>query len=302
MTGAPAAPRSALYRGALHHARADAHARRAFRYPVYVACLDLDELGALDRALRWFSCDRRNVFSLSGSRYALELAGRDPSAAASPRGAAALATALRARHTQALAARGLPPAASVRLVTNLAVLGYVFNPVSFFLGYDPAGALTSVLAEVNNTYGGRHVYALGPTARLPPRPGAGAAWVGFRHRRDFFVSPFLHGPRDYEVWVRAPLDGPALAITMHVDAPTGERVFVARLTGDRTPLTDRALAAAALRYPLMTAQVIGLIHYQALRLHLRRVPYRRPADDHRPIGWPGAPGTSSYPGPTDPHP
>ena len=44
-----------------------------------------------------------------------------------------------------------------------------------------------------------------------------------------------------------------------------------------------ALLRAAVRYPFMTAQVIGLIHYEALKLHLRRVPYRRPGADHRPI-------------------
>jgi DUF1365 family protein len=70
---------------------------------------------------------------------------------------------------------------------------------------------------------------------------------------------------------------------MHVDTPAGERVFTAHLAGERRPLGDRALAAAALRYPLMTVQVIGLIHYEALRLHLRGVPYRRPGPDHRPL-------------------
>jgi DUF1365 family protein len=62
-----------------------------------------------------------------------------------------------------------------------------------------------------------------------------------------------------------------------------QRVFTARLTAARTPLTDRALLAAALRYPLMSAQVIGLIHYEALKLRLAGVPYRRPGRDHRPL-------------------
>ena len=57
---------------------------------------------------------------------------------------------------------------------------------------------------------------------------------------------------------------------------------MAELAGRRTPLSDRALAAAALRYPLMTAQVIGLIHWQAVLLRLRGVPYALPAADHRP--------------------
>src|SRR5204862_1952722 len=101
---------------------------------------------------------------------------------------------------------------------------YVFNPVSFFLGYDAAGAIESVVAEVNNTYGGRFRYVLGPRDRLPgPR-------VAFRHVRELFVSPFLHGEARYELWFDAPLDGSELAITMHVDCG-GERVFTAQLAG-----------------------------------------------------------------------
>jgi uncharacterized protein len=60
-------------------------------------------------------------------------------------------------------------------------------------------------------------------------------------------------------------------------------VFTARFTGARAPLSDWTLASAALRYPLMTAQVIALIHLQALKLRLAGVPYRRPGPDHRPL-------------------
>ena len=94
---------------------------------------------------------------------------------------------------------------------------------------------------------------------------------------------FLHGPRDYEFWFDAPLDGERLAITMHLDTPAGERIFNASLAGTRRPLSDRTLAAAAVRYPLMTAQVIGLIHLEAMKLRLAGVPYRRPGPDHRPL-------------------
>jgi DUF1365 family protein len=69
---------------------------------------------------------------------------------------------------------------------------------------------------------------------------------------------------------------------MHVTRPSGERIFVAQLAGARQPLTDRALLAAALRYPLMTAQVIALIHLQAVKLRLGGVPFLRPGPDHRP--------------------
>ncbi|HEU0033174.1 MAG TPA: DUF1365 domain-containing protein [Kofleriaceae bacterium] len=253
--------RSALYTGHVMHARADVHARRQFRYPVYTAVVDPDELPALDRTLRLFSYRRRNVFSLRDRDYEHGL-----------------------DHRALLAANGVPAPATTRLVTNLRVLGYVFNPVSFFLHYDARGALQSVIAEVNNTYGGRRLYVLGPAQRLADRAGR----VGFAHVRELFVSPFLHGPASYELWFDAPLDGDRLAITMHVDTPDGARVFVARLDGDRRPLTDRTLAVAAARYPLMTLQVIGRIHWQALLLHRLGVPYRRPGRDHRPITSPSS--------------
>jgi DUF1365 family protein len=69
---------------------------------------------------------------------------------------------------------------------------------------------------------------------------------------------------------------------MHVSRDDA-RIFTARLAGTRNPLSDRALLAAALRYPLMTAQVIGLIHFEALKLRLAGVPYRRPLVDQRPL-------------------
>lgn len=259
---------SALYRGQLVHTRRDEHAQRRFRYPVYMAAIDLDELAVLDRELRLFSHQRTNVMSLHDADYEDGALG------------------LRAALARLITAHALPAPVTTRLVTNLRVAGYVFNPVSFFLNYQADGALTSVVAEVNNTYGGRYRYVLGPAQRIAGRR------VGFRHRRELYVSPFLHGPRDYEFWFDAPLDGDRLAITMHVDAPDGQRVLAAHLDGTRRALTDRAILAAAVRYPLMTAQVIGLIHLEALKLRLAGVPFRRPGPDHRPLDEDG-------PGPTN---
>lgn len=263
---------SALYRGELMHARHDAIAKRAFRYPVYMAALDLAELPALDRELRLFSHRRANLFSFDERDYAATLS---PSTRAAPDLHDSLA-ALRAGNDIAA------PATS-RLVTNLRVAGYVFNPVSFVLDYDASGSLTSVIAEVNNTYGGRFRYVLGPRERIANRHGDGehSPRVGFRHIRELFVSPFLHGPATYDFWFDAPLDGEAVAIEMHVHH-AGERSFTARFSGARRVMSDRVLAAAALRYPLMTAQVIGLIHYEAIKMRLAGVPYRRPGIDHRP--------------------
>ncbi|HEY4240223.1 MAG TPA: DUF1365 domain-containing protein [Kofleriaceae bacterium] len=244
-----------LYRGTLAHARTDELARRTFRYPVYMASLDLAQL---DAAPHLFSHNRWNAFALYDRDY--------------EDGAGGLAASL----ARLLAANGAPLPATTRLVTNLRTFGYVFNPVSFFLGYDASGALETVVAEINNTYGGRRRYLL----RDPQLDAQGRA--SFRHVRELFVSPFLHGPATYEFWFDAPLDAPHFAVTMHVDSPTA-RVFTAHFAGERRPLTDRALLGAALRYPVMSAQVIALIHYEAWKLRLQGVPYRRPGPDHRPL-------------------
>ena len=258
---------SALYRGELMHARKDAHAQRVFRYPISMAGIDLAELPSL--RLRLFSQNRPNLWSLDDRDYEGGLAG----------------------HAALYAANGLPVPAQTRLITNLRAFGYAFNPVSFFLGYDAAGALETVIAEVNNTYGGRRRYVLGPGQRLPGPPAtagrsaqgdhATSGRVGFRHVRELFVSPFLHGDYSYDFWFDGALDGD-LAIEMYVHDRDGRRVFTARATGARQPFTDRSLAAAALRFPLMGLRVLGLIHYEAVKLRLAGVPYHRPGPDHRP--------------------
>lgn len=239
---------SCLYLGELVHVRRDGWQARRFRYPLYVACVDLDA----PPRLRLLGVDRIAPFQLRSRDYRLGgVPGPD----------------LAARARELLRRRGLPAPARLSLVTQLRV-GYLFNPVSFFLGHDAGGALETVIAEVNNTYGGNQCYAVGPPHRLGD---------GFVFERELVVSPFLTGEARYELRVRA---GARLDVQMDVRRPDGERVFLARLTGDRAPLDDRGLARAALRHPLMPLQTIALIYWQALQLHWARVPYRRPGPEH----------------------
>jgi uncharacterized protein len=279
--------RSAIYRGQLTHTRKDNYARRAFGYPVYFASIDLDEIAELDRGLRLFSYNRRNLFSLNATDYE---AGRDQ-----PGRDAAM---LRRFVHQRLAAEGLPIPAATRLVTNLAVAGYVFNPVSFFVNYDDNARISTVIAEVNNTYGGRFLYLLHHGNRVFTSAGS---CDQFHHPREFFVSPFLHGNASYDFLFDLPLDGDSATIQMDVKtapAPGSnsvvaatnddsskfnpERIFVAHLGGQRIELSDRSLAKSAALSPLMPMQVIGLIHLQAMKLRRLGVPYLLPKADHRP--------------------
>ena len=56
------------------------------------------------------------------------------------------------------------------------------------------------------------------------------------------------------------------------------------LSGTLEPLTDRALLRALLGYPASSLGVIARIHWQALRLFAKRVPFfSKPALPPRPV-------------------
>jgi DUF1365 family protein len=144
------------------------------------------------------------------------------------------------------------------------VLGYVFNPVSFWFCEDRAGRLRAVLAEVNNTFGERHSYLL-----------AGDA---LETRKVFHVSPFFPVAGRYRFAFTA--DGERHVARIDYLDDAGPQLLTS-IAGRAQPLTRKALARALLRHPLLTFGVIARIHWQALKLWRKGVPFhRKPAPPH----------------------
>jgi DUF1365 family protein len=173
---------------------------------------------------------------------------------------------LRDRLRDAAAAAGETlPDGRIYLLTHLRYLGYGFNPISVFYCYDGGGSLALVLAEVNNTYGGRRYYWLRPVDGVARRFRAHAA-------KSMYVSPFMEFDVDYEFVLTPP--GETLVAHMNVirQGREGGRRFDATLTLDRRPWTASAIRSALLRFPWMTAKVIAAIHWEALRLRLKGLP------------------------------
>jgi DUF1365 family protein len=243
--------RSSLCEGWVSHHR-DAGPSHGFRYPVFLTLLDLDELSALDRRLRLFGHDRRRPVAFRDADH-LD---------AGPGGVKS-----DLRRTVRAAGHEMPRG-RVELLTNCRILGYVFNPISVFYCYDEDDRLTLAVGEVNNTYGDRHSYVL---------PLGDPAFDG-TSKKLMHVSPFLQPDAGTYRWqVPAPSDRVDLGIDLTRD---GGLVLAARLSLSRKPLTDRALASALLRYPFMTVQVIGAIHFEALRLWRKGARFwARPAYD-----------------------
>ncbi|MBE2215712.1 MAG: DUF1365 domain-containing protein [Opitutaceae bacterium] len=237
--------------------------RHRFDYRIFMLALDLDELELLDRRLHLFSANAANLFSLREGDY---LPRNERVHNASSAGARELtATALKARVRDLLAAHAiaLPEDARVELVTLPRIAGYLFNPVSFFFCRDAAGRPLAAIAEVTNTFREVKAFVL-PAASW--RAGAFRLCVP----KHFYVSPFSDVDVAFDFTLRPPGDRLALAID---DLAGGERTLVTTLTGVARPLTDAGLAVCAMKYPLLTLQVIARIHWHALLLWLKRVPW-----------------------------
>lgn len=250
---------SALYECVVTHQRLSPR-RHGFQYGVFYLWLDLDELPAWDRALALFSRNRFNVFSFHEADH---LGGGEAD--------------LKAGVLGRMAAEGVDVSGvtSVRMLAFPRVLGYIFNPVTFYFAYTAEGRAVAALAQVTNTFHEQKLYV----AR--EREGEGAfRLVTPKH---FYVSPFSALDLRFDFRLRAP--GTELRIGVDDVDAAGEKVLVSLLTGKRRELTDGRLLACAVTYPLLTLKVILLIHWHAFRLWLKKLPvHRKAADAHLQTG------------------
>jgi DUF1365 family protein len=242
--------RSHLLEGTVRHRRSRP-VSYALAHDVFYFALDLDELDEVDRTLRLVSRNRRNALSFRDADHWTEPA-RD----------------LRATVLDHLRAEGEDPAGwRVTLVTNLRVLGYVFNPASFYLCRDTQGKLQVVVVEVHNTHLERHLYTLRPQAEGPRFTAS--------MEKDFYVSPFIDMEGQYTVHVQ---DEPSRLRIAINERQGGEPLLATSLVLERRPLTNRTVLRMLLRHPLSTQLTMALIHVHAFRLWRRGIAFQRRGD------------------------
>jgi len=233
-----------------------------FAYRIFLFAVDLDELPLLHRKFSLFSLNHRNLYSFRDADF---LPTGSPVHNGDEVGQAMRdkTLGLKARVVAYVARQGVDlEGGRVVLVTLPRILGYLFNPVSFYFCYDRSGEPVAALAEVTNTFREMKPYFLGPEAR------EGLAF----HRlapKHFYVSPFSDVDVAFDFQLKVPGDGLSVQIDDYSD---GRRTLTSTLQGSRRELTGRRLAWFALKYPLLSLRIIALIHAHAAVLWLKRVP------------------------------
>lgn len=237
-----------------YHGRRGA-VRNAFRYSIDYVLIDAE---APQAAPSLFARNRRGLFALDDRDHG--------GAPGSGRGAPWV--------REVLAANALDLPGPVLLLAQPKVMGHIFNPVSFWLCHDAGGVMRAVIAEVTNTYGDRHSY-LCRTADLAPITRA----TTIRAEKIFHVSPFQPVQGDYTFRFEVTPE----AVDISIDYTRGNGGLIATLTGPRAPLTNGGVVRAALRRPFGSRRVLGLIHWQAVKLWWKGASFRArpepPADE-----------------------
>ena len=156
------------------------------------------------------------------------------------------------------------------------VLGHTFKPVSFWYCHRADDTLAAVVVEVNNTFGERHCYLL-----HGPQLGYGKEQIA---AKVFHVSPFCAVTGRYRFRFIHGTVQPADATGRKVMSRTVARIdhddehgalIQTSVSGTLEALSVSSLRRAFFGMPLMTVGVIGRIHWQALRLWFKRVPFWR---------------------------
>jgi len=257
VTAHDAAPQALLGFGQVRHTRLRP-ARNAFAYGTWFLLLPMRHLGNAT-AMGGLAVNRAGAVSFFDADHG---DGRSPEQG----GALAWLQELLERH-------GIADAdGEIWLHCYPRVLGYTFKPVSFWYCHGASGELRAIVVEVNNTFGERHCYLL-------DRPRYGQE---LQASKEFHVSPFceVQGRYRFRFMRTAAPSAPRTVVRVDHDDTDGP-LLQTSISGQLEPISPAGLRRALWRYPAMTLMVMARIHWQALKLWLKKVGFhsKPPAPD-----------------------
>ena len=236
---------SCLYEAVTAHARLT-QPRHDLFYRLFMFYVDLDELDALSGKLTLFSRNKFNLFSFYDRDHLPPADGNLKE------------NVLRYLETQG----NRQPIDKIMLLTFPRLLGYAFNPVSFYFCFDRQGQCQCAIAEVGNTFKEKKLYFVGTGNKLENNT------FHLRTPKYFYVSPFIDLDVDFDFRLKIPDE----RLELHVDDfKEDKKILAASLTGKRVVLSDKTLLFFFIKYPLITLKVITMIHWNALLLYFKGI-------------------------------
>jgi DUF1365 family protein len=254
---------SAIYEGWLRHRRFEP-VGHSFRYRLFMAYLDLDELPAVLDPFPLWSARRP-----APAHFCREDYMGDPELP--------LAECVRDAVERQAGAR---PEGPVRLLANLRYFGHVFNPVCFYYCFDRSGErVEAVVADVNSIpWGESHPYVMTRGERR------GSVMSG-EVKKALHVSPLMGMDQTYSLRAAEPSEELLVQIDSRPLGEEAKKTFDATLSMRRRELSGPILVKMLARYPAMSLQVVGRIYAQALRLKLKGAKYFPHPGGRRPRGF-----------------
>jgi len=246
---------SCLYKARVMHNRLAPKPNR-FHYNVFMFYLDLDEIDMLHKRMKFMSRNRFNLFNFRDKDH-LQLPKECPDRSKN----------VRQHITDYLLSNGVTIGnGRIMVLTNLCTLGYQFNPVSFYFCYDESGQPICSVVEICNTFLEMKPFFLGANTKEGDH-------YKLNTTKYFYVSPFIDIDTNFDFDLQIP--GEKLQIRIDDIDKEGNRFFISTLSGGHRALTDAKLLAYFFSFPLITLKVITLIHWQAFKLWLRKLPYHK---------------------------
>lgn len=243
---------SCLYYATVVHVRSEP-IKRSFDYRLFMFYLDLNELETIKKKIKLVGYNSFNYFNFRDKDH-LRLPKEKPD----------ISKSIRSHLLNYLEQNGVEePVGRIMLLTNLATLGYQFNPVSFYFVYDVNGKPLCSVVEVGNTFKEMKPYFI-DSIHLNKNV------FTYRTKKLFYVSPFIAHDVDFDFRLNVPSE----ELQLKIDDYKGDNhLFTAVLSGEKKALTNHNVLRYALLFPLITLRIIGLIHWQAIKIWLKKIPF-----------------------------